>query len=150
MTQIAIVKEIDGDGFAVVEASRRSACAGCEQSSGCENCFLIGGQDTIRTRAKNTVGAGVGDRVMIEAPSGKTIGYAVLVFLFPLLAAGGGYGVAHLFRASEGTAALVSLAAFLAAFAAVYAVSRFLQRGKCGIEITKVLDDSQENMEEGH
>ncbi|MDY5941884.1 MAG: SoxR reducing system RseC family protein [Eubacteriales bacterium] len=150
MTQEATVIETGSDGFAVVEAVRHSACEGCERaSSGCAACSLVGGQNKIRTRAKNAAGAQVGDRVRIEAPSGRTIGYAVLVFLFPLLAAGAGYGIASFLHASEGGAAAVSLAAFIASFAAIYAVSHCLLRGRCDIEITEVISDNG-NSEEKH
>ena len=131
MTQEATVIETGSDGFAVVEAVRHSACEGCERaSSGCAACSLVGG-------------------VRIEAPSGRTIGYAVLVFLFPLLAAGAGYGIASFLHASEGGAAAVSLAAFIASFAAIYAVSHCLLRGRCDIEITEVISDTG-NSEEKH
>lgn len=79
MKQTARVIEINGDK-ATVEVERSSACAGCSKSHDCFAC-----KKKIKVTAENTVGADVGDRVIIESPSERILGYAILVFVLPIV-----------------------------------------------------------------
>ena len=85
MQQIGIVKEVYDD-FAVVEVSRKSACEGCHANAegGCSACVSFGERSMV-CRAENSVGAVVGERVMVETRSKTVLLYAAAVFLFPLI-----------------------------------------------------------------
>ena len=85
MRQIGIVSEVF-DGFATVEVSRKSACEGCHAASdgGCSACISFGNKKTT-ARADNSIGAKIGDRVMLETDSRVVILYAAAVFSAPLV-----------------------------------------------------------------
>ena len=144
MTQKAKVVELNGR-FATVEVTRSSACDGCHKQAegGCAACALIGGQNTMRTRAHNSVGAAVGDVVTVEASSSRTVGYALLVFLFPIIAAAAGYAVASWAGALPDASVLWAFGAFGAAVLAVWAISRFVLSGRCDVYITEVLSGAE-------
>ena len=75
-------KVISTDGiFALVESERLSACDGCHKhAEGCSVCSLMGSNKKITSRAKNNIGASVGDEVEIETETKTVLFYAVLVF----------------------------------------------------------------------
>ena len=59
------------DMYAVVETERVSACEGCHKATeegGCSVCTLMGGSRKVSAKADNTLGAKVGDRVVIVSP----------------------------------------------------------------------------------
>ena len=91
MRQVGIVREVN-EYCAVVEVSRKSACEGCHASleGGCSACVSFGKKE-IRTRADNSIGARVGDRVLLETDSTTVIIYALAVFLLPIVTAAVGY-----------------------------------------------------------
>lgn len=141
MTQTAKVIATE-NGLATVEVVRHSACDGCHKAEegGCAACSLLGGNNTMRTTARNPLGACPGDRVTVEASSRRTIGYAALVFLFPLLLAAAAYAVGNAV-ATEAIAVGAAFVAFVLAFLVVFFVSRIALRGRCDIEITAILDN---------
>ncbi len=89
MKQKAIVKEIDGQ-YAMVEVSRSAMCDGCVkencESHTCAAGAMFASAKTITARAKNPVGARVGDAVWVESADEKVLIYAALVFLLPIAA----------------------------------------------------------------
>ncbi len=139
MQQNATVVKTDG-AYAVVEAVRSSACAGCHRAAeGCAACSLIGGKNTMRARARNDAGAGEGDLVSVEASSGRTLFYAVLVFLLPLLLAAVGYFAAFLAGGEEKIRIAAGAGGFLLAMIGVFFYSRLAIARRCDIRITEIL-----------
>ncbi len=141
MITVAKVKETSGK-TAIVEAERKSACAGCHKQSdgqGCSVCGLLGGNAVITAKAKNTVGAKVGDTVEIESSSGKMLLYALLIFVIPILAAVAAYFVAS--NASEGTRLLFAGGAFALVFLADALISRATGKNRCDINIVKIINN---------
>lgn len=77
----AIVTAIDGD-FAVIEIQEHvSACGSCHARGSCGKSAEKPKQYSVR----NTMGAAVGDTVVLRAPDGAVLKAAGLSYLMPLL-----------------------------------------------------------------
>ncbi len=126
MTQIGIVTKTEGDR-AVVSVARASACEGCHRhAEGCTACSLLGGDNRHTAEVANPIGAKIGDRVEIEAPEGRVLAYAALVFLFPIALAILGYMIGcALFSGAPLQSALFAAGGFVLAFFVVFCVSLF-------------------------
>ncbi len=108
--------------YATVRVARMSACDSCHKSAeGCAVCSLSGARKTVDIRVKNTLGASLGDRVSLSAPSGLVLFYAVIVFIFPILLALGLYFLAlHSFGDGSPLVFLSSVFGFVIAFLSVF------------------------------
>lgn len=131
MRRNAIVVKLEGE-CALISVARASACEGCHRASeGCSACSLLGGDRRHLALVQNPIGAKIGERVTVEASDAAVLGYAALIFLFPVLAA---LVLFLLFTPlfSEGSpyAFLIALGGFLLAFLAVFCVSATLSRRK--------------------
>ena len=89
--------------MAEVEVTRRSACG-----HDCAKCGGCGGLETqtLYVTARNHTAAQVGDRVLLEGETGRVLGFAVLVYLLPLILFFVGYGVGSLVHGGAGVSAL--------------------------------------------
>jgi sigma-E factor negative regulatory protein RseC len=76
----AIVTRVDGD-HVWLDVNVGSACSGCQQSAGCG---LGDGKGKPPQRLRNTMGARVGDAVIIGIPEGAVLKAAFLSYLIPL------------------------------------------------------------------
>lgn len=140
MNTFATVKEVNGK-YAVVETERRSACDGCHKNTngeGCAMCKIFGGNAKVSARARNTVGAQVGDKVEIESSSARMLGYAALVFILPLVLAVVSYFLL-LPALGEGFAALSAIGAFVLSFFVIAVISKLLLTDRCDIDIVKII-----------
>lgn len=81
----AVVVKIE-DAVAYVQAERKSSCSGCSESS-CGTSVLANffGQKTPLYRARNDVGAKVGDRVVVGVNETALFQGTLLLYLLPLL-----------------------------------------------------------------
>ena len=87
MTQIATVEKILDSQHAIVSVPRKSACGhDCEECAGCG----ISGT-AIRAKAVNTVGAAVGQKVVVESSTEKMLGIIAMVYLTPIVLFFAGY-----------------------------------------------------------
>jgi len=142
MNTTAYVKEIKGK-YAIVETERRSACDGChknENGEGCAMCRIFGGNTKISTKAKNSAGAKIGDKVEIASSSGRMLGYALIVFILPIVLAIAGYFIANGLGLNEGFSGLIALGAFLGCFSIIAVVSKLVLSKRCDVEIVKVIN----------
>ena len=141
MKTYATVIAVDGK-IATVETQRTSACEGCHKATeegGCSVCSLMGGNRSIATRADNSLGATVGDRVAIESSTGRMLWYAVLVFLLPLLVGALLYGaVAWRFGNTPWCLAGFGVG-FLGTFGAVCAYSEIVRKKRCDVRIIEII-----------
>lgn len=81
MTQIATVEKILDSQHAIISVPRKSACGhDCEECAGCG----ISGT-AIRAKAINTVGAKIGQKVVVESSTEKMLGIIALVYLTPIV-----------------------------------------------------------------
>ena len=91
MLQKAIVTAVNGDGTADVVVERAAMCGG--DCSKCEACMY---ENTIKTKAKNTIGAHPGQQVVVETDSGSVFKAMVAIYLLPLAFFFVGYGLGAL------------------------------------------------------
>ena len=94
MTERGVITEIKGK-TAVVAVDKKAECAGCGL------CLFKEGTNKAEFYAKNTVGAKMGDAVIIErSESGKFLG-VMLAFLVPLILIGLSVLINYLFIKNE-------------------------------------------------
>lgn len=144
MKQIGTVEKTE-NGRATVSVLRASACEGCHRhAEGCSACSLLGGDNTHTATAANPIGARVGDRVELEADDSRILGYAALVFVFPLVAAFVAYLIATAFLGEGTTALLCAALGFVLSFVIVFFVSLVLAKGKPAVTIVNVIKHREE------
>ena len=81
MEQIVRVKETHEDGTATVFLQRESACSGdCHKCSGCG-----AAKEVMIFRARNPIGAGRGDLVVIESKTGPVMKAVGVFYVLPLV-----------------------------------------------------------------
>lgn len=108
MTQIATVEKILPGGMAEISVPRKSACGhDCEECAGCG----VSGA-SVRAQARNTVGAEVGQKVVVESSTKRLLGVMILVYLLPILCFFVGYFATGAL-ANEGLRYAIAIAAFL-------------------------------------
>lgn len=123
MEQLVKVLKCNEDGTAKVFHVRESACSGdCHKCSGCG-----AAKETIFLTAKNAIGAGPGDLVIIESGSGPVLAAAAVLYLLPLVLFIAGYLVGVQLWQLGG---LVGAAAFLLGIAGAVAYDRLVMKKK--------------------
>ena len=127
--------------FATVEAERKSACDGCHKAEegGCTVCSLMGSDRKIATKAINTLGAKVGDTVMIESNTSRMLWYAVLVFILPIVIALVGWEISSIFTANITIQAISAFGGFALSLLGVAIYSKRISLCRCDVEIIKIL-----------
>lgn len=138
MQQIGIVREVFDD-YALVEVSRKSACENCHANvdGGCSACVAFGNKAAV-SKADNSIGAKVGERVIIETASKTVLLYAAAVFLFPLLLGVVGYFIGGLFSFAAAPY-LGALVGFAAAFIIVWATLNRTAKKRLDVKIVRIL-----------
>lgn len=108
MTQIATVEKILPGGMAEISVPRKSACGhDCEECAGCG----VSGA-SVRAQARNTVGAEVGQKVVVESSTKRLLGVMILVYLLPIVCFFVGYFATGALS-SEGLRYGIAIATFL-------------------------------------
>ena len=141
MKSLATVTEILSPEVAVVTVERQAACDGCHKNAdgaSCSVCTLLGGKNTVSTRALNRVGAAVGDRVEVESGSGRMLFYAALVFLLPVLFLLVGFFVGRALWGSIG-GLIAAGVLFLLCFVFLFLYSRFAVSRRIDVTVTAVI-----------
>ena len=140
----AVVVAIDGI-FATVESERKSACDGCHKAEegGCSVCSLMGGDRKIATKALNTAHAQVGDVVTIESKTTRMLGYALLVFILPIVVALLSWGIASQFTANSAISTAFAFAGFVLSLCGVALYSKKILACRCDVEIVEVVTEKK-------
>ncbi|MCB1920794.1 MAG: SoxR reducing system RseC family protein [Candidatus Competibacteraceae bacterium] len=116
-----------GNGYAWVEIERRSACGGCQASSGCGTATLskIWSGRQARTRAISDLPLCPGDEVIVGLAEGVLLYGALLAYLLPLalMLAGALLGEAVFASAGEEPVILLGALGLGLGFLAVRAAS---------------------------
>jgi len=87
-TNIGIVLENNGDGFANIKTNRSGACGGCDSSSGhCHSCLA---NSQMICRVANPINAKPGETVRVELDSREVFKGAAVLYLLPVLTLMGG------------------------------------------------------------
>ena len=81
MQQLVRVRQVHENGTATVIHIRESACSGdCHKCSGCG-----AAKEAILLEAKNSIGAKMGDLVIIESETGPVLKAAAMLYMLPLV-----------------------------------------------------------------
>lgn len=119
MTQDAIVTKAFPNGLAEVLVERATACG--DTCGSCEVCKYA---SEIRTVARNTLGAEVGERVVIKTKSSDIIGAAFLLYIIPLAV----MLITYLLVAMTGAEEIPCIAASFVTFAVAVLIVTVYQR----------------------
>ncbi len=137
-------KVISTEGsYATVELVRNSACSSCHHKDSCGAGIIAGcGKSEIVTvKANNLCGADVGDSVVLNSDSAKTLGVAFCVFVLPLIVTFAVYLVcAKLFPGAWITVAAPIVTFFVSFFVFFFGFNKLLT-DKVTINITDITDD---------
>lgn len=81
-----MVVEVDQDNL-VLEVVPQSTCGSCSVKQGCGTSVLASsvGQKVIHFKLPDTVGAGVGDRVVLGIPENAVVSGSLMMYLLPLV-----------------------------------------------------------------
>lgn len=117
MLSEGFVLKIEGE-YATVGVKRQTACDTCRANCGghCDKA------STVETVVKNTLGAKVGDRVTLYSKTSTVMGFAVTVFLLPLIFAVLGYAVSYLLGGSTAVNAVATVFAFILTYFVIWLV----------------------------
>ena len=127
MTQTAQIKQTFPNGTAMVAVVRQGACAhNCSECGGC----MTAAQPTVTAMAENTVGAQVGDVVVVETENAQLMGVIAFVYLVPMVLLLAGYLLAQAFGLTQGWCILAGGAAFAVSVLLIVALDRRVKRRK--------------------
>ena len=124
MTQDAVVTKVLPNDMAEVAVARTTACGG--NCGSCESCIF---QSELKTIAHNTIGAGIGQKVVIESKSSKIFGAAMLVYIMPLVLFIAAYAIAYVAGAQEDLCIAISFLGLIAG-AVIMVLSQRLKKDK--------------------
>ena len=87
MLEEGTVVRIEGDGKALVELERKSACGACcaRQTEGGQACSLSSAGGKMQIEADNQVSAKTGDRVRLDIEAKGLVAGAAMLYLLPAL-----------------------------------------------------------------
>lgn len=135
-------------GTATVEVRRTSACEGCHKNAegGCAVCGLLGGEKSRMAKAevRNPIGAEVGDLVRIESPTEKTLLWAAVVFLLPLVLTAAGFAIACAVTESIAWRAVGAAAGFVLCFAGLRILSGILGKREPEATVTEIIESKHQ------
>ena len=121
MEQKVRVKEVYGDGTALVIHVRSSACSGdCHKCSGCG-----AARETLLLKVRNPIDAQPGSLVTIRSDSGPVLQAAAVLYVLPLLLFFLGYGLGLFLNSGPG---LLGFAGFCLGITLVILYDRHLQK----------------------
>ena len=102
--------------YATVGVKRHTACDTCRANCGghCDKA------ETVETVVKNTLGAKVGDRVILYTSTSTVLKFAFEVFIMPIIAAIAGFVIPWLMKADTPICGIIATAAFLSSFVVIW------------------------------
>ncbi|MDP4153712.1 MAG: SoxR reducing system RseC family protein [Bacillota bacterium] len=125
MQQYAFVTKTDG-AVAALNIYRSSACGeGCGQ-----NCSICGSVKPIEAYAKNTVGAKIGDRVVIESSSKVILTLAFMMYIFPIIMLVLGYIICTVLGFTENIRAAGAFLLLFAGFTPSFIINQKMKKHK--------------------
>ena len=132
MTQIATVEKLLPGGYAEISVPRKTACGhDCEECAGCG----VNGA-AVKAKARNTVGARPGQKVVVESDTKNMLGIISLVYLTPVVLFLLGYLLTW-FLPSEGMRYAAASVAFVVGIIPAILYDRRVRR-QGGLEFTIV------------
>ncbi len=126
MSQNAIIKRIISDNVAEVSLLRQMDCKNCDN---CGSCSQKPGTEML-AKAANTIGAQVGDTVVVESVVGSSIGIAVIVYVIPCIFLMLGFFLGQAMGLSEVASVGVGALGILVGFIPALILNRVITKGK--------------------
>ena len=121
MQQQVQVYRVDPDGYAEVFVRRESACSGdCHKCSGCG-----AQQQQVFVRARNSIGAEPGDRVIVSTEARQMLPAMLVVYILPLALMLAGYFAGLALPVSPG---LLSCLGFALGVGLIVLYNRFVEK----------------------
>ncbi len=119
MEQRVQIARVFDDGTAEVFVRRESACSGdCHKCSGCG-----AAKETVTVRARNAIGARVGDQVIVSSDDKQLLSAMLVVYILPLVLLLLGYFAGAWLKIAPG---LSALGGFALGVALILAYHRFV------------------------
>jgi len=140
-TEQGVVLRTDS-GTAWVKTVRSSACEGCTAKGSCHG---AGGEREMEVKAINSVGARVGDRIVLSLETASLLKVTFLIYVFPivLLIVGAALGQTLAYRigfSPSGLSVLLGFAFFLTALFIIKArANKMARKNAYQPKITKIL-----------
>ena len=124
MTQTATIQKIFPDGMAEIAVPRKSACGhDCEE---CAGCGVTG--TAVLAKAKNPIGASVGDKVVVESSSKTVLGIIAIVYMIPVVLFLLGYFCTERLLPAESLRYAAAIACFFLGLIPAVAYDRHLKK----------------------
>ena len=128
-----------GGKTATIKIDRKKECEGCKM------CARRRGDNYVKMRADNAIGAQKGDRVEVTVQKAFTLQASALVYLVPLLFAAIGLAVGYV-TLPEKFAFALCLAMLVVGYIIVVAVDRVIRKKKEYTPVvTKIISQKKEN-----
>lgn len=142
MKQKAVVISTHKD-CAMVEVTRSAMCDGCAnqncESHTCAAGAMFGSAKTMTVRAKNPIGATVGDTVWVETADSRVLTNAALVFLMPIVVCMVLYAIADALSSTTWIPYATAGVGFIGAFCVLGFIEKKKKKEEPDIVITEVL-----------
>lgn len=115
------------------------------QCESCRACAFKNGKSTVNVKAKNEIGATVGDSVTVACEKDNRTLASFLVYIVPVLFAGLGVLIGFFVFEKEVYTVLLCLGMLAAGFAAVVIFDRILSKSKgFGMEVVEIINTEQQ------
>ena len=134
MTQIATIEKLLDADHAQIAVARQTACG--HDCSECAGCGVSGAP--VYARAKNSIGAKPGQKVVVESSTKNMLGIIALVYMVPVVPFLLGYFIAGAFFGVGGQYTAAVLAFVLGLIPAVLYDRRLRRRGGLDFNIVRL------------
>lgn len=134
MTQIATIEKLLDADHAQIAVARQTACG--HDCSECAGCGVSGAP--VYARAKNSIGAKPGQKVVVESSTKNMLGIIALVYMVPVVLFFLGYFIAGAFFGVGGQYTTAVLAFVLGLIPAVLYDRRLRRRGGLDFNIVRL------------
>ena len=129
----------------VVKAAGKIATVRIVKNPQCDACAFKNGKSTVNVKAKNEIGAAVGDSVTVACEKDNRTLASFLVYIVPVLFAGLGVLIGFFVFEKEVYTVLLCLGMLAAGFAAVVIFDRILSKSKgFGMEVVEIINTEQQ------
>mgnify|MGYP005955117343 CR=1 FL=1 len=129
MEQIAVVKNVLGNGMAEIAVERETACGAAHSCAECAGCEKMMTQTHTVVTAYNDAHAGKGDIVKVRSENAAFFKTAAIVYILPLILALVFYGVASVSAiGSEGVRILFAGLGFVVGILIAVAWDRHMKK----------------------
>ncbi len=134
------------DGVATVVWQRSSsceACHSCKNSNTCHVHLVFGNQsESVQIKARNKVGAKVGDSVMLETSTTKTLFISVFVFIMPVIISLISYFVSDKYFDASISPGIALVVSFIVSFVLLVKLMNVYVKRNLSVNIVKIVEES--------